>query len=172
MVIAILMFFFSKDFSFIFFGQIWSQNLKFYKMTEISYSDTLLYDYYDFNVYFFKIFVSHIFWDKFAPKTWSFPNWLKFRTEVHSYILTTILMLIFSKFWHSHNFGQICFQNLSPNWLKFDTRAYCYMLITVFICNFSKNLLFINFWGKFYPKTCRSLYLLKFSIEIWRIYVS
>ena len=50
------------------FGQIWSDNLKFYKMTEISYKGKLLYAYYDFDVYSFKIFVSHIFLDKFGPK--------------------------------------------------------------------------------------------------------
>ena len=53
--------FFSKFFSFIFSGQIWFQNLKFFKLTEISHGVTLLYATYDFNIYFFKSFVSYIF---------------------------------------------------------------------------------------------------------------
>ena len=66
MLISILMFIFSKLLSFIFFGQIWSQNLKFSKLTEIWYSRTLLYAYYDFNVYFYKGFVIHIILGKFG----------------------------------------------------------------------------------------------------------
>ena len=61
MLISILIFIFSKFLSFLFFGQIWSQNLKFSKLIEIWYRCTLLSAYYDFNVYFFKIFVIHIF---------------------------------------------------------------------------------------------------------------
>ena len=49
-----------------FLGQIWSQNLKFSKLTEIWYQGTLLYVYHDFNVYFCKIFVLHNFLGKFG----------------------------------------------------------------------------------------------------------
>ena len=52
-----------------FFGQIWSQNLKFSKLTEIWCRCALLYDYYDFNIYFFKIRFIHIFLGKFGPKS-------------------------------------------------------------------------------------------------------
>ena len=38
------------------------------KLTEIWYKGTLLYANYDFNVYFFKIFVINIFWANFVPK--------------------------------------------------------------------------------------------------------
>ena len=68
MLITILMFVFSKFLSFIFFAQIWSKNLKFSKMNEIRYRGTLLYAYYDFNVYVFKIFVSHMYLGKFCLK--------------------------------------------------------------------------------------------------------
>ena len=57
MFITVLMgFFFSKLMSFIFLGKICSQNLKFFKMTEILYRGRLLFPYFDFDVYFFKIF--------------------------------------------------------------------------------------------------------------------
>ena len=42
MLITVLMFIFSKFFSFIFFGQIWSQNLKFFKLTKIWYRCRLI----------------------------------------------------------------------------------------------------------------------------------
>ena len=61
MLITILKLF-SEFLSFIFFGQIWSQELKFSKVTEIWYKGTFLYAYYGFNVYFFKILSIHIFW--------------------------------------------------------------------------------------------------------------
>ena len=96
MLISNLIFTFSKFLSFIFFGQIWSQNLKFSKLTEIWYRGTLLYAYYDFNVYFFKMFVIHIFgliWSQ-NPKS---PDKLKFGTGIYCYMLITILVLIFSK---------------------------------------------------------------------------
>ena len=66
-----------------FFGQIWSQNPKFSKLTEIRYKDTLLYAYYNFNVYVFKSFVIHIILDKFGPKIWFCSNWLESRILVH-----------------------------------------------------------------------------------------
>ena len=43
-------------------GQIWSQKLKLSKLTKIWYRGTLLYPYFEFNIYFFKIFIIHIFW--------------------------------------------------------------------------------------------------------------
>ena len=47
------------------------------------------------------------------------------------------------------------------------------MLITVLMCNFSKYCWpFRNFWDKFHPKTCFSPYLMKFSIEMRRTYIS
>ena len=67
-LISSLMGFFSKLLSFIFFEQIWSQNLNFTKLTEIWFRGTLLHAYYNFNVYFFKIFVIHIVLGKFILK--------------------------------------------------------------------------------------------------------
>ena len=69
MLITVLMFIFSKFFSFILFGQIYSQNLKFFKLNKIWYRGKLLYAYFDFNVYFFKVFVVHIFWANMDPKS-------------------------------------------------------------------------------------------------------
>ena len=55
-LIMTLTFIFLKFFSFIFFGLIWCQSLKFSILTEIWCSTALLYPYYDFNVDFFKTF--------------------------------------------------------------------------------------------------------------------
>ena len=66
-LISNLMFIFSKFLSFIFFGQIWSQNLKVLKLNGIWYSGTLLYVYYNFNVHLSKIFVNHVFWANLEP---------------------------------------------------------------------------------------------------------
>ena len=40
----------------------------FFELTEIWYKGTLLYAYFDFNVYFFKIFVINIFWANLISK--------------------------------------------------------------------------------------------------------
>ena len=54
------MFIFSLFLSFMFcLTQIWSQNLTFSKVIGIWYSGKLLYSYYDFNIYFFKIIFIH-----------------------------------------------------------------------------------------------------------------
>ena len=68
-LISNLMFIFPKFLSFTFSRQIWSQNLKSSKLTEIWYKSTFLYAHFDFNVCFFKIFVIHIFWANFVPKS-------------------------------------------------------------------------------------------------------
>ena len=68
MFITVLMFIFPKFFSFIFFGQIWFQNLKFFKLTEIWYRGRLLYAYFSFDACFFKTFVVYIFWANLVPK--------------------------------------------------------------------------------------------------------
>ena len=47
-----------------FLGQIWSQNLKFSKLTEIWYQGTLLYVYHNFSIYFCNIFVVSSFFGK------------------------------------------------------------------------------------------------------------
>ena len=44
-------------------------------------------------LFFQKNFHSY-FLGRFGPKIWSFPNWLKFCAEVHSYMLITILMFL------------------------------------------------------------------------------
>ena len=69
MLIAILMFIFAKFLSPMFFGQIWSHNLDFFKFTKISLRGTLLHAHCSFNVYFFKILLFHIFWANLVPKS-------------------------------------------------------------------------------------------------------
>ena len=238
------MFICSKFLSFILFlGKTWSKNLKLSKLTETWYRDTLLYAYYDFNIYFYKIFVTcffgpiiwissnwlrgtllytyysfnvyffkiisiHIFWANLVTKSlvlqinwnlvqayhvyynfniyflkifvshifckfgliiWSSTKWLKFHTGVHCCMLIMILKFIFSKFYHSYNFGQIWTQNLMFSKLIEVRYKLCYKLITILICNFSKYLPFIFFGGKFHHEICCFPYLLKFGIEIWHI---
>ena len=53
----------------IYFGQIWSQNLRFPKLTNIWCSGTLLYAYYDFNLYFFHNFLNHKIWINVVQKS-------------------------------------------------------------------------------------------------------
>ena len=96
----------------VFFGQIWSQKLKFSKLIKIWYRVTLLYPHFEFNIYFSKSFVIHIFLGKFGPKILSSPNQPKFGTGVHSYMLITILMFIFPKFLSLMFFGQIWSHNM------------------------------------------------------------
>ena len=60
-LITNLKFIFPKILSLMFFGQIWSHNLDFFKLTEIYFRGTLPCTYYNFNIYFFKVLFIHIF---------------------------------------------------------------------------------------------------------------
>ena len=55
----------------VFLGQIWSQKLKFSKLTKIWYRGTLLYPYFKFNVYYFQNVCHSHFLGKFGHKNWS-----------------------------------------------------------------------------------------------------
>ena len=166
MLITILMFIFSKFSQSYFFAQIWSQNLKFSKLTEIWCKGTLLYVYYDFNVYFFKSFVSQIILGKFSHKIWFCPNWLEFSICVHYqyYMLIIIESSNFSKFSCSKYYNQISFH---PVFSKL-TEIHCDMLITNFIfifsiffrsvlCNYINNIIcFKNLKYFWVSKKCKS----------------
>ena len=160
------MFIFPKYLPAKFFWQIWSHNLGFLKLIEILWSGTLLYACYSFNVYSFKIlfiqFFSY-FLSEFGPQIWLSSDWLKFVTEVDCYMLTSILMFIFSKFLLFILFGQIWSQiSISTNQIKFGTSVHCYVLITILINIFS-NFLSVKFLeGKFGPIICSSTKWLKF----------
>ena len=145
MLTTILILIFSKFFSFMFFGQIWSQNLKFFQLTKNWYRGRVLYAYFNFDVYFFKFFVIHIFLGKIF-----FHN-LKFCK------ITKILLrgaLLYAYYDLNLSFFKI-FVNLiflvktglktlsSPNWLKFHRGVHYYMLITTLMFIFSKTLSFI-----------------------------
>ena len=97
-LISNLIFSFSKFLSLIFFGLIWSQNLKFSRLTEIWDKHTFLYACYNVNFYFSKIFATDIFLGQFGPTIWISLKWLKFCRGVNCCMLITILMFIFSKF--------------------------------------------------------------------------
>ena len=105
-------FIFSNFFSFISFGQIWSQNLKLFKLTDIWYRGRLLYAYFDFNVYFFKILSSVFFgeiWSqnlKFAILT---EIWYR-RTLLYAYYDFNVYF--FQIFCQSYFFGHIWSHNL------------------------------------------------------------
>ena len=51
------------------FGQIWSDNLYIFKLTEMLQRGTLLYASYNFNDFFFKILSIHVFWANLVPKS-------------------------------------------------------------------------------------------------------
>ena len=95
MLITVLILIFSKFFSFIFFGQIWSQNLKFLKLTKIWYRGRLLHAYFDFDVYFFKGFVIHIILVKFG----------KFQNNMGKFY-----SILFSPYWRNYI---VCISKLS-----------------------------------------------------------
>ena len=136
-----------------FFGQIWSQNLKFAKLTEIWYRGTLLYAYYDFDVYFSKICVTHVFLIKFGSIIWISSNWSKFRRGLHFYMLNTVLMFIFSRFFSFIFFGQIWSQNqkffkLTKIWYR-GRSLYAYFDFNVY---FFKIFVIHIFWANLVPK--------------------
>ena len=97
MLISILMFIFSKFLLFIIFGQIWSQNPKSSRLTEIWYSLTLLYAYYDFNFFFQRFCHSYNFGQIWKISKYygqiSFHLVFSILTELHR-----ISMLNFSKY--------------------------------------------------------------------------
>ena len=168
MLITILMFIFSKFFSFIFFVLIWSQNLKAFKLIEIWYIGRLLYAFFDFIVYLFKFFVIHIRSCKFVPKIWSSSNWLKFGTEVDYHMLISTLMFIFSKFFSFIFFGQIRSQilkffKLTEIWYRgrlpydyFDFNVYFFKILFIHIV-----------LDKFGPKIWSYLNWLKFGTVVY-----
>ena len=121
-------YFFQNSFRSHFFWQIWSQNVKFFKLTKIWYIGRFYCLFFQifchsysfrqiwsqnlkffkltemsyFDVYFFKILVIHIFGANLVPTNWSSPYWLKFGAALHYYMLIMILMLIFSKHFVIH----------------------------------------------------------------------
>ena len=104
MLISILLFIFQIFCHLYSFSQIWSQNLKFFKLTEIWYRGRLPYAYFDFNVYFFKILFIHSFREKLVPKSEVLQiDW----NLVDYHILISIVMFIFSKFlWFIFSLGK------------------------------------------------------------------
>ena len=151
MLITALMFIFSKFFSFIFFGQIWSENLKFFKLTKNWYRGRFLYVYFDFNVHFFKIFVIHIFWANLVSK----PEVLQINWNlVQAYIAICSLRfwyLFFQIFYQSYFFGQVWSQNL-----KFSKLTKIWYRRTLLYAYYDFNIYFFKFWShnlKFYKVT-------------------
>ena len=66
MLIRILIIIFPKFLS-LCFGQTWSHNLEFFKLTEIWYSSALLHTDYSFNVFFFQSSFHPFFGETFVP---------------------------------------------------------------------------------------------------------
>ena len=98
MLILTLAFIFSKFFSFIFFFlQIWSQNVKFFKFTEIWYID--YYMFISILLFIFSNFLSFIFlWANLVPKPellqidWNVVFWcLFFQNFNHSYFWANLI---------------------------------------------------------------------------------
>ena len=87
-----------------FFGQIWSQNLKFSKLTEIWYRYTLLYPCFELNVNFFLKKFTHVFWSKLVPKS----------ENLYQGALLYVyhdFKIFLQNFCHSQFFGQIWLQS-------------------------------------------------------------
>ena len=133
MFITTLMFILSKFCHSYNFGQIWSQNLMFSKLTEIWCRGTLLYAYYDFNVYFFKHFVIHTILGKFGPKTWCFPSWLESSICVHYqyFMLIIVENSNFSKLMELHQISMLNFSKYGDFGMKFAPK--------IWTANFLKN---------------------------------
>ena len=146
------MFIFSKLFSLIYLGQVWSQNLKFLKLTEICYSRRWPCADFHFNVYLFKILFVHI-WRQILSRKWTSSNWLKFGTEVDDHVLLSIIMFIFSNFLFIHIFfGKFGLKIWSfSDWLRFGTEIDYLILIAIWMFIFSKFLSFIFSLGKYGP---------------------
>ena len=167
MLITILMFIFPKYLPAKFLWQIWSHNLGFLKLIEILWSGTLLYACYSFNVYVFKIlfiqFFSY-FLSKFGPQIWHSSDLLKFVTEVDCYMLTSILMFIFSKLLLFILFGQIWSQNL--NFYKSTQIWYKRPLLYAYY-DFNEYLLkfFVSqiFWGQIWSHNLQFYKMIKIS---------
>ena len=99
MLIRVFMLLFPKFLLVIYFGQIWSQNLRFSKLTSIWCSGTLLYPYYDFNLYFFHNFLNHKIWINVVQKSDVVQiDWNLAFVYIWSYMLIVIEGSNFSKF--------------------------------------------------------------------------
>ena len=65
-------------------------------------------------LFFQKNFQAH-FLGKFVPQLWRSPNYRKFGTGVHCYMLITILVFIFPKFWSLMFFWEIWSHDLDSS---------------------------------------------------------
>ena len=104
---------------------------------------------------------------KFDLKNWSFPNSLKFDTEVYCYILILILMFIFPRFLSL----TFIWANLVPksevlqiNWNL--VQGYIRMCLFRFYCLFFQNFCHSYVLGKFGPKIYSSPNKLKFDTGV------
>ena len=124
----------------------------------------MLYLYFEFNVYSFKGFVTHIFWGQICSKNWSSSNSLKFCARVHCYMLITILMFTFTKFLSFMFFGPIWSHVwISPNWLR-GTLLYDYYGFNVYVF----KILFIHIsWANLVPRNMNEAQV--FSCEFCKI---
>ena len=117
-------------------------NLTFSKLTEIWYRGTLLYVYYNFNGFFYKILFIHFFFEQIWSQNVKFFKlteiWYRGRL-LYGYF-NFIVFWFFSKFlsfiFSLGKFGPKIWS--SWNWLKCRTGVHCYMLITILMLIFSK----------------------------------
>ena len=131
----------------VFFRQIWSQKLRFSKLTQNWYRDTLLYPYFEFNVYFSKIFDTHFFgqiWSQNLKLIKFSKNWYRSRLlhAYYSFNVYSFKIFVFHLFW----------TNLVPksevlkiNWNLLQGYIAIYMLITILMFIFAKSLSLMYF---------------------------
>ena len=153
MLISTVMFIFSEFFSFIFLGKIWSQNLKFFKFTEIWQSGRLRYAYsistltFIFSKYFSFIFLGQI-WSQNLRFFRLTEIWYRGRLP-YTYFKCNGF---FSKIFLLHIFfGEICSHKIAKsNEIWFSGTLY--MLISTLTFTFSKFFSFIFFLVSLGPK--------------------
>ena len=113
----------------------------------------MLHTYYDYNFCFLKIFVSQSFRGNIGLRIWSSPNCVTYGTEVHYYIIITVLMVIFSKLMSFKFFRVKLIQKseviqINRNWVQ----GCIPICILRFYCLFLQRFVIHIILSKFCPK--------------------
>ena len=152
--VLVLMFIFSKIFSFIFFGQIWFKDLKFF---------ILLYAYFGFDVYVFKGFVIHIIFGKFRK----FQNIMdKFHSILYSphwRKLHRISVLNLSKYREQQVLGWNFPQKFING--KFFEKLHIKVVISIYNSNVSLYQISVNMENS---RFCQSLPKIIWMTKFWK----
>ena len=125
-LISNLLFIFPKFCDHYFLGQ----KLKYSKSTKIWYSGTLLYAYFDFNVYFSKIFVIYAFLANLVPQFGFLQIDWYFVEGCIAICLLRLKCLFFQNYFYSYFLGKFGLKIWrSSKWLKFCTGVHSICLL-------------------------------------------